>query len=95
METLNEEGEDPRNRSMRPTLTFLVIILESEQSNAWQDYSKNLVKLLAQKLDLDHFELDLQVNKAHCSPKSDFNKGCRPIYAQLFNWCYADDIQRR
>ena len=62
---------------MRSTLIFCGIP-ESEQSDAWEDVSKNLVNLLAHKLDLDHYELDLQLT-AHFTPKSDFDKGCRPI----------------
>ena len=79
---------------MRSTLIFHGIT-ESEQSDAWEDVSKNLVNLLAHKLDLDHYQLDLQLSRAHPIPKSDFYKDCRPVYAQLINWRYMYNIRRR
>ena len=79
---------------MRSTLIFHGIT-ESEQSDAWEDVSKNLVNLLAHKLDLDHYQLGLQLSRAYPITKSDFDKDCRPIYDQLINWRYMYNIRRR
>ena len=68
LETLNGENEDLRKRSMRSILIFRRIP-ESEQNDAWEVVSKNLVNRLAQKLDLDHHDLDLQLSREHRSPQ--------------------------
>ena len=67
LETLKGENEDLRKRSMRSILIFRSIP-ESEQNDAWEVVSKNLVNRLGQKLDLDHHDLDLQLSRAHRSP---------------------------
>ena len=54
---------------MRSILIFRRIP-ESEQNDAWEVVSKNLVNRLAQKLDLDHHDLDLQLSRAHRSPQN-------------------------
>ena len=64
LETLKGEHEDLRKRSMRSILIFRRIP-ESE----WEVVSKNLVNRLAQKLDLDHHDLDLQLSREHRSPQ--------------------------
>ena len=90
---MKEENKDIRNRSMRSTFIFRRL-LESEQSEAQKDVSKNLSKLLAHRLVLDHYEFDLRLNRAQRTPQSDFAKRCRLIYTQFVNWSCEDNIRR-
>ena len=84
LETLKEENEHLRNRSVRLTLIFRGKP-ELEKSDAWEDAPKSLVNLLAHKLDLDHYELDLQLGRANYTPESNFDKGyCIVLYYNLF-----------
>ena len=95
LETLKEENRNLRNRSMRSTLIFRGTP-ESEQSDVWEDVSKNLVnRLCDMQTRSSPLRVQSAINTAHRSPKSDFDKGCRPIYAQFVNWRYADNLQRR
>ena len=73
IETLQQENEDPQNRSMRSTLIFCGV-LESEKNDSWEEASQNLIGLLAAKFNLDCYELNIQISHAHRSPKSEDEK---------------------
>ena len=79
---------------MRSTLIFRGVP-ETEYNDTWEEVTQNLISVLAKKLRLDPAELDLQISRAHRTPKSpEDNSNSRPIFAQFVNWRYADDIRR-
>ena len=78
-DSLKEENEDLRNRSMRSTLIFRGVP-EREQSDSWEDVSRYLSECLANKLGMDLYEVDMQVSRAHRTPKSGHDNKCRRIF---------------
>ena len=94
MNKLKNENEDLRNRSMQSTSIFQGVP-ENEQSDAWEDVSRHLVSLLSSRLNLNYDELDLQLSRAHRTPKTTEDNDTRPIFAAFVNWRYADDISKR
>ena len=66
---LKEENEDLKNRSMRLTLIFRREI-GREQSDSWKDVSRYLSEYLANKLGMNLYKVDMQVSRAHHTPKS-------------------------
>ena len=75
VETLQQENEDLRNRSMKSTLIFRGLP-ESEKNDSWEEVSQNLVCLLAAKLNLDCYELNMEISHAYRPPKSENNSNC-------------------
>ena len=63
IETLEQENEDLRNRSMISTFGIWT-------NDSWEEVSQNLVVLLAAKLNLDPYELNMQISRVHRTPKS-------------------------
>ena len=63
---LKEENEDLKNRSMRLTLREI----GREQSDSWEDVSRYLSEYLANKLGMNLYKVDMQVSRAHHTPKS-------------------------
>ena len=51
--------------------------------------------LLAAKLNLDRYELNMQISRAHRPLKSEDNSNCQPIFAQFVSWRYTDEIRRK
>ena len=94
MNKLKDENEDLRNRSMQSKLIFRGVT-ENEQSDAWEDVARHLVSLLSNRLNLNYDELDLQLSRAHKTPKTTENNDTRTIFAAFVDWRYADDIRKR
>lgn len=90
---LQDKNEDLRNHSMRLTLNFCGIP-EDEQNGSLEMVTKYLTNSLAKKLNLDCYELHLQISRTHHTPKTKGNFTCRVIFAQFVNQHYADDIRR-
>ena len=78
---------------MRSTLIFRGIP-EEEQNDSWENVTKHLVNTLVKKLRLDYYELDLQIGRAHRTPKNEIESVCRAIFAEFVSWRYADDVRR-
>ena len=57
------------DESMRSTLIFRGVP-ERKQSDSWEDVSRYLSEYLANKLGMDLYEVDMQVSRAHSTPKS-------------------------
>ena len=94
METFKEENQNLRNRSMRSPRIFRGTP-ESEQRDVWEDVSKNLVnRLPGMQTRSSPLRVRSAISTAHRSLKSDFDKGCRRIYALFVNWRYADNLRR-
>ena len=94
MNKLKDENEDLRNRSMQLTFIFLGLP-ENEESNAWEDVPPHLVSLLSSRLNLNYDELDLELSRAHRTPKTTGVNDNRPIFATFVNWPHAGDIRKR
>ena len=94
MNKLKDENEDLRNRSMQSKLIFRRVP-ENEQSDAWEDVARRLVSLLSNRLNLNYDELDLQLSRAHKTPKTTEDNDTRAIFAAFVNWRYADYIRKR
>ena len=97
LKTLDDENEDLRNRSMRSTLIFRGV-RETEKNDSWEETSRLLVNILIKKLQLDPYECNMQISRAHRTPKSsnedDDRSYCRPIFAQFVSWRYAEDVRK-
>ena len=91
---LEDENDDLRNRSMRLTLIFRGIP-EEKQNDSSENVTKHLVNTLVKKLRLDYYELDLQISRAHGTPKNESESVSRLTFAQFVNWRYADSVRRR
>ena len=77
LETLQQENEDLRNRSMRSILIFRGLPeSEKKRNDSWEEVSQNLVSLLAAKVNLDRYELNIQISRAHRTQKSENNSNC-------------------
>ena len=50
---------------------------------------------MANKLGMDLYEVDMQVSRAHRTPKSVYDNKCRPILLQFANCRYAEDIRKK
>ena len=68
---------------------------EREQSDSWEVVSRYLSEYLAKKLAMDLYEMDMQVSRAHRTPKSVYDNNCRPIFVQFVNWHYAKNIRKK
>ena len=51
--------------------------------------------MLSGRLNLNFDELDLQVSRAHRTPKTTEDNDIRPIFDAFVDWRYADDIRKR
>ena len=78
---------------MRSTLIFRAVP-EGEKSDSWEDVSRYLSEYLANKVGMDLYKVDMQVSRVHRSPKSLYRNKCRPIFVQIVNWSYAEDIRK-
>lgn len=68
IETMEPENKDLRNVSMISTLIFRGVP-KSEKKDSWEDASQNRVSLLPAKLNLDCYELNMQISSAHRTPR--------------------------
>ena len=74
---------------MRSTWTFRGVP-EREQSDSSEDDSRYFSEYLANKLGMDIYEVDMQVCRAHRTPKSVYDNKCKPIFVKFVNWRYAE-----
>ena len=51
--------------------------------------------MLSGRLNLNFDELDLQVSRAHRTPKTTEDNDIRPIFDAFVDWRYVDDIRKR
>ena len=95
IETLQQENEDLQNRLMRSTLIFCGVPESEKKNDSWEEVFQNLVGLLVAKLNLDHYELNMQISHAYRTLKSENNSNCQPIFAQFISWRYANEVRRK
>lgn len=69
IETMEPENKDLRNVSMISTLIFRGVPKSEKKKDSWEAASQNRVSLLAAKLNLDCYELNMQISSAHRTPR--------------------------
>ena len=69
IETMEPENKDLRNVSMISTLIFRGVPKSEKKKDSWEAASHNRVSLLAAKLNLDCYELNMQISSAHRTPR--------------------------
>lgn len=69
IETMEPENKDLRNVSMISTLIFRGVPKSEKKKDSWEAASQNRVSLLAAKLNMDCYELNMQISSAHRTPR--------------------------